>query len=317
MKYSPIVLSAALLVASSSAFAQDPSFTTGLATEINPGLFDCGERSRVSAVGTIKSDDGAEWTVPAATNFETAEKAADLYNECGNGTKLGGLSELDLASVPLMDAGGSEEFVAYIFADNYFELHVNGKLLAVDPVPFTQFNSNVVRFKADRPLTIAVKVVDWEENLGLGSEDNRGKKFHPGDGGFVAQFQTNDGEIVANTDASWRAQTFYTAPLNERTCLVVDGQTRDSSACSEDGVNDGTKYSAAHWAVPTEWMMESFDDSIWPNASTYTNETVGVENKPAFTNFTDVFDTAGADANFIWSTNLVLDNLVLLRKTVK
>lgn len=317
MKYSPIVLSTAFLVAVTPGLAQDPSFTTGLATQINPGLFDCGDRSRVSAVGTIKSDDGTEWTVPAATNFKTAEKAADLYNECGNGTKLSNLSELDLTSVPLMDAGGSEEFVAYIFADNYFELHVNGKLLAVDPVPFTQFNSNVVRFNADKPLTIAIKVVDWEENLGLGSENNRGKKFHPGDGGFVAQFQTADGETVAITDASWRAQTFYTAPLNERTCLVVDGQKRDSSACSEEGVNDGTKYSAAHWAIPANWMMASFDDSIWPNASIYTNDTVGVKNKPAFTNFADVFDAADADAEFIWSSNLVLDNLVLLRKTVK
>lgn len=316
MKYSPIIFISTLLVSITSAFGQEPIFTTGLATTINPGLFDCGERSRASAVGTIKSDDGTEWTVPAATNFETAEKATDLYNECGDGTKLKSLSELDLGAVPLMDAGGSEEFVAYIFADNYFELHVNGKLLAVDPVPFTQFNSNVVRFKADRPLTIAVKMVDWEENLGLGSENNRGKKFHPGDGGFVAHFKSKDGETVAITDASWRAQTFYTAPLNERGCLVVDGQKRDSSACDENGVDDGTSYSAAHWALPENWMMASYNDSIWPYASTFTNDTVGVDNKAAYTNFVDVFDTPGADADFIWSSNLVLDNLVLLRKTI-
>lgn len=46
---------------------QDATFTTGLAREINLGLFDCGERARLSAVGEITSDDGTVWTVPAAT----------------------------------------------------------------------------------------------------------------------------------------------------------------------------------------------------------------------------------------------------------
>lgn len=316
MTYFFIVLSAALFALINPAFAQAPTFTTGLATTTHPNLFDCGKGSRLSAVGKIKSDDGKEWIVPAATHFPTAEKASDLFNECG-GLELENLASLDLGSVPLMDAGGSEEFIAYIFADNYFELYINGKLLAVDPVPFTRFNSNVVRFKADRPVTIAIQMVDWEENLGLGSENNRGKKFHPGDGGLVAHFQTSNGQTVSITDASWKAQTFYTAPLKERSCLVLEGQTRNSSACDESGVDDATGYSAAHWAVPGNWMKPSFDDSVWPNATTYTNDTVGVNNKRAFMNFVDVFDTPGADADFIWSTNLVLDNLVLLRTTIK
>lgn len=299
-----------------AAFAQEPSFTTGPAETTNPGLIDCGNRSRISPVGEIAADDGTVWTVPAATNFETAPKATDLYNECG-GIQLGSLSELDLADVPLMDAGGDEEFTAYIFADNYFEFYVNGELLAVDPVPFTPFNSNVIRFSADRPVTIAVMMVDWEENLGLGSEANRSASHHPGDGGLVAHIQDSSGKTVALTDSSWRAQTFYTAPLKDRTCLVVSGPLRDSSTCDQEGVNDATGFSAAHWAIPETWMMPSFDDSIWPYASTYTNETVGVDNKKSFTNFVDVFDTPDADADFIWSTNLVLDNLVLLRKTIE
>jgi hypothetical protein len=74
---------------------------------------------------------------------------------------------------------------------------------------------------------------------------------------------------------------------------------------------------AAHWAVPSDWMMPAFNDSVWPSAVTFTNDTVGVNNKKAFTNFTEVFDTPGADADFIWSSNLVLDNLVLLRTTIE
>jgi hypothetical protein len=64
-------------------------------------------------------------------------------------------------------------------------------------------------------------------------------------------------------------------------------------------------------------MMPAFNDSVWPSAVTFTNDTVGVNNKKAFTNFTEVFDTPGADADFIWSSNLVLDNLVLLRTTIE
>lgn len=47
----------------------------------------------------------------------------------------------------IADAGGIEEFTTDIFADNYFELYVNGQLIAIDPVPFTKFNANLVRFK--------------------------------------------------------------------------------------------------------------------------------------------------------------------------
>jgi len=192
-----------------------------------------------------------------------------------------------------------------------------GEITSEDPVPFTPFNSNVVRFTADRPATIAVMMVDWEENLGLGSENNRGKKFHPGDGGFVAHIQDVDGKTVSITDENWRAQTFYTAPIKDKECLVIDGQNRDSSACDEAGVDDASEFFAAHWAVPEGWMEPSFDDSNWPAAITYSNETVGVNNKKAFTNFVDVFDMPGADAQFIWSSNLVLDNLVLLRTTLR
>ncbi len=305
-----------LIAAVPFAAAQEVSFSTGTASVTDSGLLDCGPRARVSAVGKIKGKDGREWIVPAKTHFKTAPKASDLYNEC-NGTKMDSLSNLDLASIPIMDAGGREEFVAYIFADNYFEFYVNGKLLAVDPVPFTPFNSNVIRFKAHRPVTIAVMMVDWEEHLGLGTEKNRVKAFHPGDGGFIAHIQDATGKTVALTDGSWRAQTFYIAPLKDRNCLKIDGQVRNSSGCDVTDVDDGWGYSAAHWSLPQDWANPTFNDTIWPNAFTFSNDTVGVDNKKAFTNFTSVFDTPGADAEFIWSSNLILDNLVLLRKTVK
>lgn len=297
------------------ALAQEVSFSTGPATVINDGLIDCGKRSRPSAVGEIVSEDGTKRTVPAATHFITGPKAADLYNEC-DGFEPKSIEKVDITAIQSIDAGGAEEFTAYIFADNYFELYVNGNLIAVDPVPFTPFNANVVKFSADRPVSLAVKGVDWEENLGLGSEAGRGVAYHPGDAGIVMHIQDSQGDTAAITDASWRAQTFYTSPLTDRDCLVADKQLRDSSACDTSGATDGSSFSAAFWDIPERWMQPDFDDSAWPSAVTFTNDTVGVNNKPAYTNFTGLFDTNGADAQFIWSSNLVLDNLVLLRATI-
>ncbi len=314
MKIYSLIFGAVLLT--ESAMAEKPTFTMGTATQKHAGLVDCGGKSRPSAVGEIKSEDGKVWVVPAENNYEKTRKAEDLFNQCG-GKVLKSLDDLVLNDLPVIDAGGTEEFTAYIFPDNYFELYINGTLIAVDPVVFTPFNSSVVRFKADRPLTIAIKMVDWEETLGLGMEANRGTKFHAGDGGLVAHFQDAKGQTVAITDNSWKAQTFYTSPIVNRDCLVINNSVRDSSACNKQKVTDASKTSAAHWTVDKNWMKPEFDDSLWPVAVTYTNDTVGVKNKKAFMNFLDIFDTKGADAEFIWSSNLVLDNLVLLRKKVK
>ena len=313
MRLSRVII--AIVAVATTAAAEEATFSAGRATTTIAGLADCGARSRVSAVGEITNSAGNIRTVPAATHFGIAPVAADLFNECG-GERVSALETLDLASVPVMDAGGSEEFATYIFADNYFELHVNGVLIAVDPVPFTPFNSNVVRFKADRPVTLGVMGVDWEENLGLGSEKGRGMAYHPGDAGFVMQVRDVSGAVVLITDGSWKAQTLHTAPLPNRDCLIETGAQRDSSACSTGSVEDGSGYSAAHWDIPEDWATPDFDTSGWPAAATFSNDTVGVDNKRAYTTFAEVFDDPTADPEFIWSSNLVLDNVVLMRATI-
>ena len=185
--------------------------------------------------------------------------------------------------------------------------NVNGQLVGIDPIPFTPFNSNVVRFRAKAPITYAFKLVDWEENLGLGSEDNRGNAYHPGDAGLIASF--SDGTV---TNADWKAQVYYIAPVDDPSNVVMLGDgTRDSSAANQT-TGSANSY-GLHWQVPTDWASPDFDDSAWPNATIFTNETVGVDNKPSYTNFDDQF--AGAGASFIWSSNLVLDNEVLVRYT--
>jgi hypothetical protein len=133
----------------------------------------------------------------------------------------------------------------------------------------------------------------------------------------VAVFKNASGTTVAVTNNQWKAQTFYTAPIKDLTCPTETGTMRSTSNCDTQGVSNGTAYYGLHWEVPTNWMNEDYDDATWPSATTYTNATIGVDNKQAYTNFTDIFDDASNDADFIWSTNVILDNEVIVRYTVE
>lgn len=292
--------------------------TQGLAETVTENLLDCG---RIGGVGTIDDTEGNTWTVPAEVNYtnNAFPFASELNNPCSGAnysTTTEALSQLDGSDIIEVDADG-ELVIAYIFADNYFELYINGTPVGKDNVPFTEFNSDLVRFRVDRPFTAAMKLVDWEENLGIGSESNAGSAYHPGDGGVVAVFTAENGDIIGVTDASWKAQTFYTAPVKDLSCLSENGSRRLSDNCDDSGSSDGTGYYAVHWEVPADWTRSDFDDSTWPSASIYTNQEIGVDNKRAFTNFTNVFDDPARDAQFIWSTNVVLDNEVIVRATIQ
>ena len=298
------------------------SLTYGIAESTVTNLFTQG--GRVAAIGSIKSIDGATtWTVPAVVNYtnDAMPFAADLYNDYGDQYPNGkaataALNDTDIIEV---DADG-EVITAYIFADNYFEMYINGVAVGKDPVPFTQFNSNIVQFKVNKPFDIAILAVDWEENLGTGTEDNRGRKAHPGDGGFVAVFKDNNDKVVAITDNNWKAQTYYTAPISDLSCLSESGHSRLSTGCTIEGTDDASILYGVHWAMPTGWEKQGYDDSQWPSATVFSNETVGVDNKKSYTNFTEIFDdtlnSKMNDAQFIWSSNLSLDNKILLRTSV-
>ena len=65
-------------------------------------------------------------------------------------------------------------------------------------------------------------------------------------------------------------------------------------------------------AHPADWNTPAYNDADRPNASRNTNAVIGVAYKSAFSNFASVWPTA----SFIWSSKLVFDTLVLVRKTV-
>jgi hypothetical protein len=290
--------------------------TQGLAKTVTENLFKCEVKvtnHRISAVGTITASDGTVLTVPAETQFQKAQKIPDLFNECNNVTPQR-LAEVQGKEVPVLEIDPDGEVVTgYIVADNYYEVYVNGKLVGADAVPFTPFNSGVIKFKAKKPYTYALKLVDWEEKLGVGMEKMPDNDWHPGDGGVIARF--SDGTV---TDSSWKAQTFYIAPLASPEDVVEKGSVHDTTKLGRTHPlkNKPTcqeRCYAVHYTMPENWAAASFDDSKWPRAYEYTDEDVGVTTLTAYTRYPEAFE----DARWIWSSNLVYDNVVLARKTVR
>lgn len=295
------------------------SVTRGKGSVTQASFFSCAG-GRVTSVGSINSSDNKTWTVPAVVNFSNAAFpfAGDLYNSCNNKTYLNAseaLKSFNNADIVTIDAGG-ELINAYVFADNYFEMYVNGIPVGKDKVPFTQFNSSLMRFRVKQPFLAAILAVDWEEAMGLGTEANGPAAYHAGDGGLVAVFTDSTGKIISVTDKQWKAQTYYTAPIKDLRCPAESGNLRLSDRCSTSDSSDGNLWYGLHWERPADWEKPGFNDAGWPNAFEYNNSTIGVDNKPAYTRFTDIFDNSGTDAKFIWSSNVILDNEVLMRQTI-
>ncbi|MDB2462904.1 hypothetical protein N9W61_02240, partial [Algibacter sp.] len=289
------------------------SVTQGLATTTTTNLFSQGQR--VAGLGSITATDNTVWTVPADVNYtdDSFPFASDLYNIYGTeyATTSAAIAAFDDNDIVEIDVTG-EIITAFIFADNYFELYINGTPIGKDAVPFTEFNSHMVKFRVNTPYTIAMKLVDWEENLGLGSE-SQATQYHPGDGGMIAVFMDESEAVVASSNSLWKAQTFYTAPINDLTCPTENGTTRSTANCSTADATDGSDFYGLHWEIPANWALASFDDSSWPNATVYTSSELGMDNKTAYTNYLNVFD----NAEFIWSTNVILDNEIIVRHTVQ
>lgn len=298
--------------------------TQGRARTIVENLYRCPVKvgnHRISAVGQITATDGTVITVPAETALQKGlgPKSADLYNEC---TRIipKNSAEVSTAGVPVIEIDSDGEVITgFIVADNYYEMWVNGKLVSVDNTPYTPFNSSIVKFKVKRPYTLAFLLVDWDEHLGLGMElfpisGPKQDPWYPGDGGLIAKF--SDGTM---TDSSWKAQSFHIAPLVDPKEVVERGNVHDTPNLGgrthpfarKPDCQD--KCYAVHYPIPAGWQSLRFNDTNWPRAWEFTDEEIGVTNLPAYTRYPELF----AGARWIWSQNLVLDNVVIARKTVR
>ncbi|HRH96596.1 MAG TPA: YHYH protein [Prosthecobacter sp.] len=164
-----------------------------------------------------------------------------------------------------------------VYADNWFMLYVNGRLVAVDSIQFTLHNVVSVDFLPEYPMTIAVLAKD-------NADPKTGMEYGTsiGEGGFILKF--GDGTV---TNASWKAKNFIHGPIN--------GDTTNPQVIQEP--------------LPANWWFVDFDDSTWKTAKEFTVEEVDPK-QPWFEN-----DFEGA--KFIWTDDLALDNTVIFRATIE
>ena len=164
-----------------------------------------------------------------------------------------------------------------VYADNWFMLYVNGRLVAVDSIQFTPHNVVSVDFLPEYPMTIAVLAKD-------NADPKTGMEYSTsiGDAGLCIKFA--DGTV---TNATWKAKNFFHGPVN--------GDTANPKVIQEP--------------LPANWWAVNFDDSTWKNAKEYTVEEVDPK-QPYFEN-----DFEGA--KFIWTDDIALDNTVIFRTKIE
>jgi hypothetical protein len=195
---------------------------------------------------------------------------------------------------PVNAAGKSITFTAEVWADNWFALYINGKIVGEDSVPITterSFNSERITFKATYPLTIGLIGKDFKEN-DSGLEYIGSNRQQIGDGGVVLQIkETTSGKVIATTSKKWRVLAIQQAPLN-RECVTSNEPLRDCKSIEK--------------AVPSNWAKSSFSDSKWTFAREYSESDVGVKDGYGEIQW-------NPKAKLIWGQDLKVDNTLLFR----
>ena len=206
-------------------------------------------------------------------------------------------SSITVTTTTAATTGKLTSFTAEVWADNWFSLYINGKLVGEDSVPITtekSFNSERITFTASYPFTIAMVAKDFKQN-DTGLEYIGTDRQQMGDGGIVAQFtDTPTGRVVATTSSAWRGLVIHQAPLN-KSC---EKSSKPEIDCTSRIASE-----------PSGWTQTTFNDSSWPTANTYSKEQVGV--KDGYNNI-----SWSSDAQIIWTSDLEIDNTILWRYTV-
>ena len=207
------------------------------------------------------------------------------------------IATLVIAALPSI--GQAQPFSADVWADNWFELRVNGVQVAEDSVPITterSFNAESFTFEAERPFTIGLVARDFIEN-DTGLEYIGTARQQMGDGGVILQIKDAAGATVAVSNADWQCLVIHTAPL-DKACESDANPVAGTGACTFDISEE-----------PDGWDTADFDASDWPQAVVYT--AAQVDPKRGY-NDIDWSD----DAEFIWGPDLEQSNTVLCRLTV-
>lgn len=193
----------------------------------------------------------------------------------------------------------AETFSADVWADNWFEMRIDGTQVAEDSVPITterSFNAESFSFEAERPFVLGVVAKDFKEN-DTGLEYIGTNRQQMGDGGLILQMRDAAGETVAVSSAEWSCLVIHTAPL-DKSCESEKDPVAGDSPCKFDASDE-----------PEGWDTASFDVSDWPQADVYSVQEVSPKDGYDEINWVD-------NAELIWGPSLEQSNTVLCRLTV-
>ncbi|MCV3270171.1 PEBP family protein [Roseobacter sinensis] len=202
------------------------------------------------------------------------------------------------AIAPVAVAQANERVVVIeVWADNWFEVFVNGELVLTDPVPITterSFNAESLTLSIDVPAQVSIKARDFTEN-DTGLEYIGTPRQQMGDGGLIAQVtDAASGDVLAATDANTRCFVVHRAPLDPA-CATERAPIAGEGSCT-----------FSELAEPEGWASLDFEDEGWPSAITYSEDEVSPRR-----GYRDIVWTE--PAALIWSDSLLLDNALLCR----
>lgn len=209
---------------------------------------------------------------------------------------LASLALLATTALPLT----AETLSADVWADNWFEMRINGAQVAEDSVAITterSFNAESFTFEAVRPFVIGLAAKDFKEN-DTGLEYIGTNRQQMGDGGVILQIMDASGEVVAVSNDGWQCLVIHSAPL-DKSCERDRNPVAGEGACTFEASGE-----------PDGWDTADFDASDWPQAQVYSAREVGPK---------DGYDkiTWADNAKLIWGPDLEQSNTVLCRLTVE
>ena len=197
-------------------------------------------------------------------------------------------------------AVSAETYTAEVWADNWFQVSINGVKVAEDSVPITterSFNAERFSFDAELPFSIGLMAMDFKEN-NSGLEYIGSRRQQMGDGGVIAQIRDSKGELVATTDDTWQCLVTHEAPL-DKSCADEENPVAGEGSCGFNEVE-----------TPTDWTLLDFDDSNWAKAQVYSKSEVRPKDGYDRINWAE-------EAKLIWGPDLETDNTLLCRIVVK
>lgn len=199
-------------------------------------------------------------------------------------------------AAPLSHAADTATIRADVWADNWFALYDEDKLIKEDSTAYyteRSFNTESFSFEVALPAQLSVIIKDYkEDDSGLEYIGSRRQKT--GDGGFKAQFFNDDNKLIGVSNSEWHCQSIHRAPLNESCIRSENPLTACQSEISPE---------------PANWKNANFNYSVWPNAIEHSFQAVRPHGG---------YDDASwqAKAKLIWAQDLELDNTLLCRFTL-